>query len=445
MRLFWFGRSLALALLACWVPAAVFAQAVTTPRVVWPAYADGRVSTLAPLTANAANAASFSFGAASNGAIFANGAASMPRAGGGSVPISVVGGIPKAAFGAALGRFLTRAVPIVSTAAAVYQLGEDLGFGVDPADNLLKTKAGYEFHCGLTQCTWTASREAAANQEIGYALGAGWTLQQCDPYPSGTCYAQKPGFSDKYVFLDRREVVPSVQTVESVTAAVESANVSQYSAQAHAIVQQLLANGEALDVTPESITGPASEVVTSSSAANTPSPGLTTNQTVTNNYTYEGVKITTNQTTQNTVVDAGGNVVSVTNVDTSAPETPAEPTPFEMPCGLAGQPACAVKVDETSTPATVTIADPFPQIQADHTEKLDAIKAADGSTWEGIRDFFFLPPAATCVPFDMPVVMGVQVPPLNPCPVVGGIQQVVGVLWAIGAFWVMLGWIREVV
>lgn len=146
-------------------------------------------------------------------------------------------------------------------------------------------------------------------------------------------------------------------------------------------------------------------------------------------------------TTTQTVTTTG----TSTTTDPAATQDEAAGDEFAMPCGVPGTPPCAVKVDETGVPSTVTMSDPFPQIQASQKEKLDQIKAADGSAWEPIKDLFFLPAATQCVPFAMPVVMGRQVPPIDPCPVVGGIQQVVGVLWYIAGFWIMLGWVREVV
>ena len=84
--------------------------------------------------------------------------------------------------------------------------------------------------------------------------------------------------------------------------------------------------------------------------------------TTTNNHTYEGDRITTNQTTNTTVTNNAGNVVSNITVASVAPvqaaplpQTQAQPAtpPASAPqietCGLPGKPKC--QIDETGTPA----------------------------------------------------------------------------------------------
>lgn len=155
-------------------------------------------------------------------------------------------------------------------------------------------------------------------------------------------------------------------------------------------------------------------------------------------------------TTTTTTPPGGGTPTTVTGTTTTGigvtvgSGTPSETPPFEMPCGVGSAPPCAVKVDETDVPSTVTMADPFPQLEQTAQAQRDEIAAADGSAWEPIKDFFFLPPSTACVPFDMPSVYGMAVPQVDPCGVVPGIRQVVGVIWSIVALWIMVGWIREV-
>lgn len=451
MRLF---RSLALSLGLLALAPSLFAQADPVPRVAWPTTVGGRVTTFAPMTVDAANAAKFSFGAAANGSVFATAPAYAPTPGGASIPITVVGRVPKASVAAAFGRFAAKALPIVSTASALYQLGEELGFGVDPSTNRLVTAGptGPLLFAHTTAGPWTSRLDAANNWLVGKkALGIvaqDKVVESCHPDPSSTtCYVCRSDNSAcEYAYLYSKAndgsagggPVTEAQFVDAINARAAWPSTSKLGEALGEVIQA----GDSVASEPEAIQGPAQS--SSSSSTTDPATGNVTTSNVTNNHVYEGVKITTNQTTVVTVTNSAGVVLSTQATDTSAPAAP-DPTPFEMPCGVGSAPPCAVKVDETSSPATVTMADPFPQIQADQAEKLDAIKAADGSTWESVRDFFFLPPATACVPFDMPVVMGIQVPTMNPCPVVGGIQQVVGVLWAIGAFWVMLGWVREVV
>lgn len=110
-------------------------------------------------------------------------------------------------------------------------------------------------------------------------------------------------------------------------------------------------------------------------------------------------------------------------------------------CGAPGQPKCGI--DETGTPTGVD--NKFDSKADDYKTKMDEVRAktqnANGqqpfSTWSS---FFSAPPVAACSPIVLPADRG----SLDPCPVVDGTRTVVGFAWAIGAFWLCLGWIREV-
>lgn len=463
-------RSLAFSLgLLALVPLA-FAQAVPAtapvPRVAFPITTAGNVVTFGMKTADAANAANFSFGVAANGSIFASAPDRLPTPGGGSIPVTVGGSIPKASVAAALGRFAKKTLPVLSAGVALYDLGQELGFGVDPSTNSFASVSTSQ-PCAVIQNSWGArsfsgdSCFSAAELMTADLKAAGKIngsmVSKCvvsgSPSVAPSCGAGwNDGTGSMSVGYDVAFTGPAVSTSTPVTASQFADAVSARdswppsSALARATLDAIN-SGESLDVQPSAVTGPATSPGPSSQSVNQ-TAGETTISTTTNHHTYNGGSVTTNVVTTNvTTNNSTGAVINSTTVNASpvVSSPAAEPAPFEMPCGVAGAPACAVKVDETTTPATVTVADPFPQIQQDHTEKLDAIKAADGAAWESVRDFFFLPPTTACVPFDMPVVMGIQVPDVNPCPVVSGIQQVTAVLWAIGAFWVMLGWVREVV
>lgn len=447
-----------------------FAQAVPAtapiPRVAFPLTQVGNVTTFGAKTADAANAANFSFGVAANGAVFATAPSEMPTAGGKSVLVNVGGAIPKANVMAALGRFAKKALPIVSTGFALYDLGNELGFGLDNSSGTMQFSksnplpAGYDGNEYTVDqiMMWRDTKQLACEDFASYRTAG-------QPYNNYRCvgvsgiyathqYQPKsapngPWYTDNSFQLYSRvdPTPPSTAPLPSTEAEfVEALNARtswpESSALARATVDAIN-SGESLAVQPSAVTGPASVPAGSSQSVDAVA-GTTTNHTTTNNYSYAGSQVTTNVVTTSVTTNSSGAVV--TNVTTNVSPNLADlPKPLEFPCGGPGLPACAVKVDESGVPSTVTMSDPFPNMQAQQTEKLNQIKAADGTAWEPIKDLFFLPAATQCVPFAMPVVMGTQVPSIDPCPVVGGIQQVVGVLWYIAGFWIMLGWVREVV
>lgn len=204
------------------------------------------------------------------------------------------------------------------------------------------------------------------------------------------------------------------------------------------------------------------------------SPGTTTTQTSNNadgsqrteqvsctyNHAYNGADVVTTQVCSTTVTNDGtsGKTTNATKTDnapapvangsvTVQPTTVVPPvTPASSPaptCGVAGQPACAVKVDETGTAAA-------PQLKLDETaidaaakdtrDKVGAKPTVFGQEWS---DLFVTPPVVACVPLTMPQSVGsVKV---DPCPVVDGTREVMAILWALGAFWICLGFVREAV
>lgn len=229
-------------------------------------------------------------------------------------------------------------------------------------------------------------------------------------------------------------------------------------------IEQILAEGikypeltpDAAD-TPQVLSPQPSPAKTSSGTTVDPTTGTTTQTrscSMIGSPSSSGNVITVSEicTTATTTVPPGGTtgttVVGTTTTGigvTVGTGTPSETPPFEMPCGVGSAPPCAVKVDETDVPSTVTIADPFPQLEQTAQTRREEIAAADSSLWEPVKDFFFLPAAATCTPFQFPDYAGVAVPELNPCGVVPGLRGVVAVLWSIAAMWIMVGWVREVI
>ncbi|MCJ0765332.1 hypothetical protein [Variovorax terrae] len=107
------------------------AHAQAVPKPVFPPTYTGNITKYGPTTADAANAARFSFGAASNGAMYATAQDYHATPGGKSIPITATAAVNKASMGKAVARFARgmagSLVAPVGIALNVAQLLRDLG------------------------------------------------------------------------------------------------------------------------------------------------------------------------------------------------------------------------------------------------------------------------------------------------------------------------------
>jgi hypothetical protein len=337
-----------------------YAQAVMAevPRVVFPRSTVGNITTFGPATADAANAKNFSFGAAANGSIFASGSGSIPTAGGSSIPITVGGTIPKATAAAAIGRFLRRGIPLISTAAALYELADDLGFGLDPATQTatIDTGAvqgfdGYKYGHDTTKpqnykytkqlaCDYMATLIGTSMIVVPASGGSGFGCMRSTN--TGTVYT-----------LYRLASAPPASNYTPATpeqiADLIAANSNWPDSTALALagtVKYAIQAGESLGITPDAVAGPATSpgptTVTNNATNNT-----TTTNTEVHQHTYAGNTISTSIVRTSVTVDNSTNTVIN---ETTSTEEPTQPEAFEFPCGVPGTAACDVKVDESGTP-----------------------------------------------------------------------------------------------
>lgn len=314
---------------------AVFAQAVPAtdpvPRVVFPITPSSNSYTFGPRTADAANAAKFSFGAAANGSVFANTGAQLPTPGGASIPIGVGGRIAKPDVVGALGRFVRKAAPVaypLQVGSALYDLAQELGFTASNDDGPITfaqvstsgTYGGYPSVDGFCQ-----SR--------GYHRGVfnSFSYQSAGTYANVTCYwnANGAGFQTPYSATQTTTPATTQQFLDAVAA---KSDWPTSSALARATVEAIK-SGEAVQVQPETLTGPASSPGPSSTTLNTTNNTSTTTNT-TYNYNYEGAKVTVTTTTTTTVRDLSTNEVVSQETKTEQPELPeldAQPTDTANP------------------------------------------------------------------------------------------------------------------
>lgn len=118
---------------------------------------------------------------------------------------------------------------------------------------------------------------------------------------------------------------------------------------------------------------------------------------------------------------------------------PTEEGKEQQNCGAPGQPKCGI--DESGTPKTYTGKDGLAEWKAAVDSNRAQIKGSGGGVFDGFAVFFSAPPVASCYPFDLPNDYG----SLNPCPVVDGVRGVMGYIWALGALFLCIGWIREAI
>lgn len=118
---------------------------------------------------------------------------------------------------------------------------------------------------------------------------------------------------------------------------------------------------------------------------------------------------------------------------------PTEEGKEQQNCGAPGQPKCGI--DESGTPKTYTGSDGLADWKAAVDSNRAQIKDSGGGVFDGFAIFFSAPPVASCSPFDLPNDYG----SLDPCPVVDGVRGVMGYIWALGALFLCIGWIREAI
>lgn len=440
------------------------------PRVAFPVTHVGNISTVGPRTADAANAAKFSYGVASNGAIFANTADRMPTPGGASIPIGVNGTISKPRVAAALGRFASKALPFVSVGSALYDLFEELDVTVSGGQMVVPTPApggyydAYEYRDGTgpwshdweSACVSRIARQRALDTDPAnsYSGPTGFTLVNSTQGSCRYTLTTPFGTSNQSLSIGVRPQTSTPPPLgnqpmteqEFVDRVAAKSGWPTSSALARATVDAIK-YGEALEVEPQTVTGPAtspgSTTVTVNSTNNT-----TETRTSTNQHTYAGPQVSTQTVTTVVTTDTttGAELGRQTITETPViPSTSAsgEPAPFVMPCGVAGTPPCAVKVDETGTPEQVSeLANPEQLVKEKAFSELEDLKADPEGFWPALPEMswtFALP--THCGPIAVPA-FSPYLEQIDICQWQPLFHQLMTIVWvvgglfgAIGSFW----------
>lgn len=358
----------------------VFAQAVPAtdpvPRVVFPYSPNGNTAYVGSVTADAANAAKFSFGVAANGAVWANTGSQLPTPGGASIPISVAGQVSKPNVAAALGRFARKTLPLLNTGVALYDLAKELGFSLGNSNGQMVVQATDPMVCTVAPCYsfstgygWYPSKSSACQslvnaQPSSYGAGMVGSDPTCDWVASAY-----PGWGTSRQMFASLQVAPSAPTwspsdLQHFTDAVAAkSGWPESSALARATVDAIK-SGEAVQVDAINVTGPASSPGPSSSSVRQVVGGNPqTTTTVTNyNYNYGANRVTTNISTTSTTVDnvtnqtiesSGGTVSPVTPSSTDAQKSDCELHPEHIGCAIFGDSPTAEAIPRLSIPVTL--------------------------------------------------------------------------------------------
>lgn len=453
---FWFAVVL---FIAAWPAYAQPVPATEVPRVAFPLTTSGNVTTFGPLTADAANAKSFSFGVAANGAVFASRSGTMPTPGGASIPVSVTSQIPKANVAAALGRFARKTLPLLSAGAALYDLAGELGYTLDNSAGALVVRRTDPTRCTAAPCYGPVSSRLfntaiAACTAYAATVANGRAITNLVTYneASTTFLCDfRAGAQNYSQILGKTSSVPAPSpaqpsTVDEFIASVQSRTTwPESSALARATVDAIN-SGESLQVAPSAVTGPATSPGPVTTTTD-PAAGTTSTSTVTHNYTYNGPNVTVTTTTNNVTTNTSTGAVISTSSASSSPELPKPETPQAL-CGGPGLPACAVKVDEAGTPAFDPEAIKLdPQIKIDQETQLETVTGDQDKAglFSDFLTLFTLPPVRECEPLALPQVMSWQMPSLDPCPVVPWVRGLMSLIWAAAGFAFCWGCIREAI
>lgn len=397
--------------------------------------------------------------APTGGGLVLSGKAPVPVPGAPGKVVDVVAKAPVARAGLARGaaRFLVGPGGAIALAAAPYLWdwfkGQGVGINTGPdflerpftlrTDEMVcPAKTPADYNQPSTPATWTSKQITATSCEWGWL------------YPNGYYSGVSPILQSVKI-----EGQPRPASADEVASHVEQPSAPPLTAP---VVESAIKTGVdpfgGTDPTPQ-VSGPASvpgekstttEQIRVKPGTTTPAqPGeasepatRTTTTTTTTNFNYNDNKVTSNVTNQ-TITNITNNVTNQTTTEgEKVTETtdPQEPQEIKV-CGLPNTPPC--KIDETGTPDAAPTAnqEKIDEYKSKMDEQRDQIKEAGSGIFDSFNIFFSAPPFAACTPYTLPRDMGV----VDPCPVVDGVRAVMAYIWALGALFLCVGWIREAV
>lgn len=260
--------------------------------------------------------------------------------------------VPSSAAGA-IGRFARKAIPLLGTGVALYELGQELGFGLDNNGGTLVVSkdtplpSGYDGKEWMEQTAplaWSKTRQQACDAYAEYRSLSDY------PYTPGTwvcvdAYFSAPaegaqrmrvrnvsgGFnSDNLLTFRTDPSPPSTDPQPSTLQELEDAIAAKSGWPTSSAISRALADainsGEGVSTQSPTVTGPASSPGPVKRTVN-PGSNTTTTSTTTHNHTYNGDTITTTTTTTNVTVNNTTNEVVDSSTTTEEPVIPDSPEP----------------------------------------------------------------------------------------------------------------------
>lgn len=311
------------------------------PPAAWAFSSDtsGNATTYSGFTANRGNVGRYALGVASDGTILVNSGARHPVAGGGSIPINLSGGIPKANAGAAIGRFLLKGLGVVGVlqlGVAAYDLAKELGFTVDNSSGdlvVIQDVAGYGYRRSGTQPNgqpWPlrSSILLVCHDIMGSTLATnGFLRSVIETFPThetisiGCAWPALPG-GNTYGALRYTSSTPTPSDLDALTDAIAAKSGWPTGSAISRTVADAIKSGESLDVGTPTVTGPATSPGEKRTTTK-PDGTVVTTQT-TNNFNYNTNVVTVTQTTTTTTYNP-----STGTTETETTETEPEPEEYE--------------------------------------------------------------------------------------------------------------------
>lgn len=433
----------------------------------FPASTVGNVTTFGSGVVGGGNLGSASFGFASDGTVTARGPVTFNGAGVARVTGEIASTVPKLSVARAIGNFAFRVVPVAALAVGLYQLYQELGFGVNSQGKVTRpvsTAPGmwandyspfiYASKIAACDAIWQA---VSTRSLVGIMMVPGYNGERCvvkENDGSGVIYYSNLMFQASGPAVITQETATQQQLEDAIAAKSGwPSNTSLPLA-----LRESLIGGEVVPVQAPIVTGPATSPGERTTVTNPDGSSTVTNTT--NNYTYEGNKVTVTTTTIIQNFSPTGSPVGSPTTTTSQPvlnpipgqnipvpsPTVATPPPAPTPpasapitCGLPGTPPCKIDETGTKTGAETTYDSSKTAIDTAKTSAETNIGSA-ASIGAPSWSFAFQLPTG-CAPY----VTGIKGVVLNVCQYQSTIHGLLSLIWAAATAFGLIGMVGRTI
>lgn len=300
--------------------------------------ASGKTVTFLPVTPTPSGAGGYQVSTASDGTVLLKSPKRISVPGGGTIPVDVTGGVPKANAGAAIGRFLLKGVGVVGVlqlGVAAYDLAQELGFTVDNSTGTVVVTQdvnSYGYRRSGTQpngqpwplrssillvCHDIMQSTIATN---GFLRSVTETFPTYENISIGCAWSANPG-GNTYGALRYTSTTPTPSDLDALTDAIAAKSGWPSTSALGRATVDAIKSGESLTVTPQTVTGPATSPGPVTQTVNH-TDDTTKTTTVTHNHTYSGPNVTTTTTTTTVTINNTTNEVIDSSTTTTEPVMP---------------------------------------------------------------------------------------------------------------------------